>query len=81
MVKAAVGRGVEALAQSLEERHALKGELNQIRNITQVVISEVLGLGLSTSTPIVQLAEVPNEVWELISNDMFYGMTGVLTSA
>ena len=28
MVKAVVGRGVEVLAQSLEERHALEGELD-----------------------------------------------------
>ena len=53
MVKAAVGRSVEALAQSLEERRALEGELDQLRNIAQVVISEVFGSGPSTSTPIV----------------------------
>ena len=38
------------------------------------------GSGLSTSTPAVQLAEVPNEVWALISDGMFYGTSGVLTS-
>ena len=38
------------------------------------------GLAPSTSTPAVQLAEVPNKVRALISNDMFYGMLGVLTS-
>ena len=54
--------------------------LDQICNITQVVISKVFGSGLSTSTPVVQLAEVPNEVQALISDDMFYGTTGVLTS-
>ena len=32
--KAAVGRSTEALAKSLEERCALEGELDQIRNIT-----------------------------------------------
>ena len=32
-VKAAVGWSMEALAQSLEERHALEGELDQIHNI------------------------------------------------
>ena len=32
------------------------------------------------SMPAVQLAKVPNEVRALISDDMFYGMTGVLTS-
>jgi len=62
MVKAAVGRGAEALAQSLEERHTLEGELDQICNIAQVVVSEVFGSGPSTSTPVVQLAEVSNEV-------------------
>ena len=41
---------------------------------------EVFGSALSTSTPTVQLAEVPNKVWVLISNSMFYGTSGVLTS-
>ena len=53
MAKATVGRGVEALAQSLEERCALEGVLDQIRNITQVVVSEVFGSGPSTSMPVV----------------------------
>ena len=30
--------------------------------------------------PAIQLAEVPNEVWVLISDGMFYGTSGVLTS-
>ena len=34
----------------------------------------------STSTPAIQLVEVPNEVRVLISDGMFYGMSGVLTS-
>ena len=34
----------------------------------------------STSTPTIQLVEVPNEVRALISDDMFYGISGVLTS-
>ena len=34
----------------------------------------------STSTPIVQLAEVSNEVRTIISDGMFYGTMGVLTS-
>ena len=40
----------------------------------------MFGLGPSTSTPAVQLAEVPNEVWALIFDSMFYGTWGVLTS-
>jgi len=51
--KAAVNRGSEALAKSLEERRALEGELDQIRNIAQVVVSEVFGSGPSMSTPAV----------------------------
>ena len=46
----------------------------------QVVVSEVLGLEPSTSTSVVLLAEVPNEVRALISDSMIYGTTGVLTS-
>ena len=48
MAKAAVGQGMEALAKSLEERRALEGELDQIHNIAQVVVSEVFKLGPST---------------------------------
>ena len=40
----------------------------------------MFGLGPCTSTPAIQLAEVPNEVWALISDGMFYGTSGVLTS-
>ena len=34
----------------------------------------------STSTPAVQLAEVPDAVWDLITSGLFYGASGVLTS-
>ena len=51
--KAAIGRSMEVLAKSLEERRALKGEPDQIRNVAQVVVFEVFGLGPSTSTPAV----------------------------
>jgi len=44
-----------------------------------VVVFEVFGSRPSTSTPAVQLAEVPNEVWALISDGMFYETSGVLT--
>ena len=40
----------------------------------------MFGSAPSTSTHVVQLAEVPNEVRALISDGMFYGMSGVLTS-
>ena len=40
----------------------------------------MFGLAPSTSTLAIQLAEVPNEVWALISDGMFYGTLGVLTS-
>ena len=80
MVKATVGQSTETLAQSLEERCALEVELNQICNIAQVVVSEGFGSGPSTSTPVVQLAEIPDEVWALISDDIFYGTSRVLTS-
>ena len=44
-----------------------------------MIVSEVFGSDPSTSTPAVQLAEVPNKVWVLISNGMFYRTSGVLT--
>ena len=78
--KAGIGQSVEVLAKSLEERCALEGELDQIRNVAQVVISEVFGSAPSTSMLAVQLAEVLNKVQVLISNGMFYGTLGVLTS-
>ena len=40
----------------------------------------MFGSAPSTSTPAVQLAEVPNEVRAFISDGMFYGTSGVLTS-
>ena len=80
IAKAVIGRSAEALAKSLEERRALEGELDQIRNVTQVIVLEEFGSALSTSTPTIQLAEVPNEVWALISDGMFCRMSGVLTS-
>ena len=40
----------------------------------------MFGSGPSKNTPAVQLVEVPNEVWVLISDGMFYGTSGVLTS-
>ena len=45
-----------------------------------MVVSEVFGSGPSTYTPAVHLVEVLNEVRALISDDMFYGTSGVLTS-
>ena len=75
-----IGRNVEALAKSLEERRALEGELDQLCNVAQVIISEVFGSAPGTSTPAIQLAEAPNEVRALISDGIFYGTLGVLTS-
>ena len=34
----------------------------------------------STSAPAVQLTEVLDEVWDLITSGLFYGASGVLTS-
>ena len=41
---------------------------------------EVFGSAPSTSTPTIQLAEVPNKVRVLISDRMFYKTSGVLTT-
>ena len=40
----------------------------------------MFGSAPSTSTPSIQLAEVPDEVRVLIFDGMFYGTPGVLTS-
>ena len=57
-----------------------RGELDQLRNVTQVIVSEVFRSAPSTSTPAIRLAEVPVEVQALISDGMFYGTSRVLTS-
>lgn len=40
----------------------------------------MFGSVLSTSMPSIRLTEVLDKVWVLISDGMFYGMSGVLTS-
>ena len=71
---------MEALAKSHEERHALKKELDQLHNVAQVIVSEVFELAPSTSTPAIWLAKVLDEVRALITDELFYGTSGVLTS-
>ena len=51
--KATFGRNAEELAKSLEERCALEGEPDQIRNVAQLVV---------------QLEEVPDEVLNLLQD-------------
>ncbi|XP_066333952.1 uncharacterized protein [Miscanthus floridulus] len=80
MTKANFSRNVEELAKSHEERRALEGELSQIRNTAQLVVSEVFGSVPSTSAPAVQLAEVPYVAKDLVRTGLFYGASGVLTS-
>ena len=78
--KVTFGRNVEALAKSLEERRALEGELDQNRNVAQLVVSEVFGSAPSTSAPAIRLVEVSDEVWALITDGLFYRASGLLTS-
>ncbi|XP_066334093.1 uncharacterized protein [Miscanthus floridulus] len=80
MTKATLSRNAEELAKSHEERCALEGDLDQICNVAQLIISEVFGLVPSTSAPAVQLAEIPNAVKDLVRSRLFYGASGVLTS-
>ena len=77
MTKATLGWRTEELAKSHEERRALEGNLDQIRNISQHVVSEIFRSAPSTSAPAVQLAEVLGEVWDLIRSGLFYGADGV----
>ena len=60
--KVTTGRNAEALAKSLEEQHALEGELDQICNVAQLIVSEAFGSAPSTSAPAIRLVEVTNEV-------------------
>ncbi|XP_066373661.1 uncharacterized protein [Miscanthus floridulus] len=78
--KATLSQNAEELAKSHEEQCALEGDLDQICNVAQLVISEVFGSVPSTSTPAVQLAEVPDTIKDLVRSGLFYGASGVLTS-
>ena len=49
--KAMFGWNVEVLSKSIEERCALEGELDQIRNVAQLIVLEVFGSAPSTSVP------------------------------
>ena len=51
-VKATFSQNIEELTKSCEEQHALKGELDQIHNVAQLVVSEIFGSVLSTSRPL-----------------------------
>ena len=51
--KAMLGWRTEELAKSREERRALEGDLDQIRNVAQHVVSEIFGSTPSTSAPAV----------------------------
>jgi len=53
MIKVTFNRNAEELAKSHEERRALEGDLDQIRNIAQFIILEVFGSVPSTSAPAV----------------------------
>ena len=77
--KASFSRNAEELAKSREERRALEGDLDQIRNVARLVISEIFRSAPSTSAPVVQLAEVPDVVKDLVRSGLFYGASGVLT--
>ena len=79
MTKAMLGRRTEELAKSREEHRALEGDLDQIRNVAQLVVSKVFGSMPSTSTLTVQLVEVLDAVRDLIRSRLFYGASGVLT--
>lgn len=74
-----VDQNTEALAWSLEEQVNIKGELDQLHNVAQVVISKVLRLGPSTSAPAIWLVEISDVVRTLISNGVFNEASGVLT--
>ena len=75
-IKATFSRNAEELASPCEERRALEGDLDQIRNVAQLIVSDVFGSAPSTSAPAVQLAEVPEVVQDLIKSGLFYGALG-----
>ena len=53
MTKATLSQNAEELAKSHEERRALEGDLDQIRNVAQLIVSEVFRSVPSTSAPAV----------------------------
>ena len=78
--KASFSQNAEELAKSREERRALEGDFDQIRNATRLIVSEIFGSVPSTSAPATQLAEVLDVVKDLVRSGLFYGASGVLTS-
>ena len=74
--KVSFSQNAKELAKSREERRALDGDLDQIRNVARLVVSEIFGLAPSTSAPVVQLAEVPDAVKDLVRSGLFYGASG-----
>ena len=80
MTKVSFSQNAEELAKSCEERHDIEGDLDQIRNVAQLIVSEIFGSAPSTSAPAVQLAEVPDVVRDLVRSGLFYGASAVLTS-
>ena len=78
--KASFSRNAEELAKSREERRALEGDLDQIRNVARLVVLKIFGSAPSTSAPAAQLAKVPEVVKDLVRSGLFYGASGVLTS-
>jgi len=78
--KVTLSQNAEELAKSHEERRALEGDLDQICNIAQLVVSKVFRSVPSTSAPAVQLAEVSDVVKDLVRSRLFYRALGVLTS-
>ena len=50
-----------------------------MRNVAQLIVLEIFGSAPSTSAPAIRLAKVPNEVWALIIDGLFYGASWLLT--
>jgi len=80
VTKVNFSRNAEELAKSCEEQCALEGDLDQIRNVAWLIVLEIFGSAPSTSAPVVQLAEVPDAIKDLVRSGLFYGASGVLTS-
>ena len=70
----------QALADSLERSKVLEEDLSQFQGAAQSVVREVLGPRPGSSVLVVDPIEIPSNVAGLISNGVFRGTSGVLTS-
>jgi hypothetical protein len=78
--KKVVARSAQALADSLGRSKALEEVLSHLRRVSRSVVMEVLGPRPGSSALAADLSEIPGKVAGHITDGVFHGASGVLTS-